>query len=473
MLMAMSVRFVLNGSPLELVDVDPQLSLLSWLRSTGRTGSKEGCAEGECGACAVALLTLDPDQTPRYRAINSCLVPLAAVHGQALWTVEGVAAPDGTLHPVQAALVAEGGSQCGYCTPGFVISMFCEYYQPGRAAPDAEAISGNLCRCTGYRPILDALRSLPEPCPNDARLPVLQARPAPPQVFTHVGQGRRFVRPASLSEVFEARARDPDAVLIAGGSDLMVEANQRQRRFSTLIALDALPALRECQRGENELSLGAALTLSEIEHALRGALDLPLLRELLPLFASPLIRNRATLGGNLVTASPIGDAAPALLALDAALTVVGPRGERRIPLAAFFVAYRQTALLSDELVKSVHIPLPAPRFQRFYKVSKRVLDDISSVAAGCALDLDAAGTVTCLRLGFGGVAATPQRAQAAERAALGQAWDAHTLERMLSALESFGTPMSDHRASAAYRRAMIESLTRKFFADVQASRGTP
>jgi len=472
------VRFLLNGTPVSVADVDPHVTLLSWLRSSGLTGSKEGCAEGECGACAVAVLRADEHGVPRYDSINSCLLPLPSVSGRAIVTVEGVADSDGSLHPVQTAMVERGGSQCGYCTPGFVVSLFCEYYRPGRAGYDPESISGNLCRCTGYRPIADVARDLPRPLASDKRLAQLAEPVAPLASLHHVAPSelgpRSFVRPTSLPALFASWASAPDATLIAGGTDLMVYANQRYQRWQDLLSLEALPELRQFVLGDSELTIGAGVELSELEQRLSHthAGLLPMFEQLLPLFSSRLIRNRATLGGSLATASPIGDAAPVLLALDATLTLVSARGERRVALVDFFRGYRQTVLGPQELIHSVHIPLPGPQVSRFYKVSKRVLDDISTVAGAFALELDSQGKVVRLRIAYGGVAATPLRARGVELLAIGLPWSEPTLQTLLSALQRVGTPQSDTRGQAGYRRAMIGKLLEKFYADTTTHTAT-
>jgi xanthine dehydrogenase small subunit len=267
--------------------------------------------------------------------------------------------------------------------------------------------------------------------------------------------------------VFDALARCPDATLIAGGTDLMVLANQRLQRWSCLISLEAVAELMQLEASADEIVLGAGLPLSDIELHVKSEriADAALLRQLLPLFSSRLIRNRATLGGNLATASPIGDAAPALLALDADLRLVSTDGERRLPLREFFSGYRQTRLSPQEVIVSVHIRRPLPRLQRFYKVSKRVLDDISTVAAAFALDLDDDGRIARLRVAYGGVAATPLALPAVERLALGKPWDPATLQLLADATAREGTPLTDHRGSAAYRRAMMSSLLWKFYSE--------
>ena len=485
----MALRFVLNGEQVEVAEANPHVTLLSWLRASGRTGSKEGCAEGECGACAVALLRPLPVAATgvaagagaRFEPVNSCLLPLASVHGQSIVTVEGVARAGAAgpgcgaagLHPVQTAMVAQGGSQCGYCTPGFVISLFCEYYRPGRRAGsyDPEAISGNLCRCTGYRPIIDVARNMPVPAVddpdagNDRHLVSLRRPPPALAPFDHRSAGHRFVRPTELPTLLRVLAEDPTAVPIAGGTDLMVYANQRYQRFASLVALEAVPELRRFEVGANEIVLGAALPLAELEDRLSGPDHglVPLLGQLWPLFSSRLIRNRATLGGNLATASPIGDTAPALLALEAELTVASTAGQRRLPLAQLFTGYRKTALRAGEIIISVHLPRPLPALQRFYKVSKRPLDDISTVAGAFALDLAPDRRISRLRIGYGGVAATPVRALAAEEHAVGKPWNQGTLASLLDLVGQVGTPLDDHRGSAAYRRALLGKLLQKFF----------
>jgi len=467
----MGVRFVLNGRAVVAADVAAHVTLLQWLRAQGLCGTKEGCAEGECGACAVALLTSEPGEAgSHFEPVNSCLLPLAAVEGKTVVTVEGVADSDGGLHPVQAALAGAGGSQCGYCTPGFVVSLFCEYYRPGRTELDPESISGNLCRCTGYRPIVEAARGLSPPVPSDPRLVQLRARaPALPESASGTA-AERFFRPTSLADALALLEAYPGALAIAGGTDLMVSANQRHQRFPVLISLEALAELQEFSVTESELVFGAALPLSRIERALaRTDVHAAALSELWPLFSSRLIRNRATLGGNLATASPIGDAAPVLLALGAELELVSRRGQRRLPLSEFFLGYRQTALGPGEWIQSVRILRPLPQFQRFYKVSKRVLDDISTVAAAFTLSLDASGNITHFGAGYGGVAATPLAAATLEPLALGRAWNQATLSLLLAEASRLGTPQTDLRGSAPYRRALMGKLLERFFAETTRS----
>jgi xanthine dehydrogenase small subunit len=472
---AMAVAFVLNGRPVDAGPVGGSVTLLQWLRARGLTGTKEGCAEGECGACAVAMRRTDVHGRTGYEAINSCLVPLAAVHGEAVVTVEGVAPQDGQLHPVQDAMVRAGGSQCGYCTPGFVVSLFCEYYRPGRNGFDPESIGGNLCRCTGYRPIADVARGLPAPAADDPRLAELGAPVPSRDRVESVGGGERFVRPTSLDDLFRCLAEAPRATLIAGGTDVMVGVTQKGDRHPVLVSLAALPELRTFAVTPEAIVLGAGLALSEIEERLRATPDvsMPLIDQLLPLFSSRLIRNRATLGGNLMTASPIGDGPPVLLALDASVTLASAAGTRIVPLRDFFTGYRRTAARPGEVMLDVRVPRDAPAVQRFYKVSKRNLDDISTVAAAFAVDVEADGRVARARIAYGGIAATPIRATAFEDALVGQPWAPETIAALRPLAAAVGTPITDLRGTAAYRRAMIGRLLEKCVAETAAPDGEP
>ena len=455
------VQLTVNGKTVQVTDLRPHTTLLAWLRARGLTASKEGCAEGECGACAV-MVARPAESGTRWEAVNGCLTLLAALNGAEVWTAEGLGQP-GHLHPVQVAMARAGGSQCGYCTPGFVTSMAAEYYREGRAAFDIEALSGNLCRCTGYRPIRDAALSLGTTEADDP----LKARlsdPAPQPLETALDTPEGlFLRPATLTHALDLLAQHPTAKLLAGGTDWAVEVNQRFSRAPVTVAVDALPELRTFAWTDAYVEIGAGLNLSEVERRLAGRI--PLLAQLFPLFASRLIRNSATLGGNLGTGSPIGDSPPALLALDARVVLAGRSGERELPLADFFTGYRQTQLQPGELIRAVQIPLPLAPVARYYKVAKRRMDDISSVAAAFALTLDGE-TVSSIRIGLGGVAATPIRAHETEAFLTGRPWTERTVHEAARVLAGEGTPLSDHRASAAYRTAMLEQLLLKFFYEV-------
>ena len=465
----------LNGALTPLDGIAPHTTLLTWLRDRGLTGSKEGCAEGECGACAVLVArptahTEDDDanQPTEWVAINSCLVPAAALDGQEVVTVEGLGTP-ANLHPVQLELAERGGSQCGYCTPGFVCSMAAEFYRPGRDDFDLHALSGNLCRCTGYRPIVDAAQALGTPDPHD---PLAERRTAPPPETRHThltGNGAEFVRPRDLPEAVALLAEHPDALILGGSTDVGVAINLLGLRPSYVLAIDHLPELRGLHVDDTEIRIGAALTFTQVERGLAGRI--PLLDELFPQFASPLIRNAASLGSNLATASPIGDAAPALLALEAALVLSGPDGDRTVPLDGFFTGYRQTVRHPDELIREIRVPLPLSPTVLFHKVAKRRFDDISSVAVAFALDVRD-GTVAKARIGVGGIAATPVRALATEAALEGMRWSPEPVARAAAVLATEGTPISDQRASDRYRRAMLEQSLLKVYAQATSAHST-
>ncbi|HSF99448.1 MAG TPA: FAD binding domain-containing protein [Ornithinibacter sp.] len=480
-----------NGEVHGLAGTDPCTPALDWLRSRGLTGAKEGCAEGECGACAVMVARSDGAGGTRWAAVNSCLLPAGSLAGQEVVTSEGLGTPE-ALHPVQHEMAVRGGSQCGYCTPGFVCSMAAEYYRTDRrsmavvgagdgaddpAGPDVEdgpgpngfdlrAISGNLCRCTGYRPIRDAAYALGVPAADD---PIARRTtgPAPASSTTVVdGAAGSYVRPADLTETLTLLQRHPDAVLVAGSTDWGVDVNLRGARASLVIGIDRLEELRAVVRAPGHVELGAALTLAEVERGLAGSI--PLLDAVFPQFASPLIRNGATMGGNLATGSPIGDLAPALLALEASVVLHGPSGERLVPVETYFTGYRTSVRRRDELIRAVRIPLPLSEVTAFHKVAKRRHDDISSVSVGMALHV-VDGIVERARIGVGGIAATPVRATAAESALEGRAWTRATALAAGAVLREEGTPIDDHRASAAYRRAMLATSLVRLYTDGSAS----
>jgi len=466
------ISFSLNGQPVRAFGIDPHTTVLSWLRLQGLTGSKEGCAEGECGACAVLLLRPD-GQGSRFEAVNGCLLLLPSLAGQEVWTVEGLVQGN-KLHPVQQAML-QGGSQCGYCTPGFVVSMVAEYYRKDRDGFDLEALSGNLCRCTGYRPIRDAANSLGLPPQEDslARRLAMPVRTVEPLEYSlqnnqvPAQNPRWFYRPVSLKELFQLLADHPTAKLVAGGTDWVVEVNQRFARAGVQIDLSQIPDLQTLSWTEGYAEIGAGVTLSEAERWLHGRI--PLLAEWFPLFASRLIRNRATLGGNLGTASPIGDAPPVLLALQAKLVLAGPAAKRVVHLEDFFRGYRQTVLEPGEIIKAIRIPLPLAPLARFYKVAKRPMDDISTVAAALALHLEK-GRVQSIQIGLGGVAPTPVRAYKTEAFLMGKPWDARTVRAAAEGIRAEFKPIDDHRGSAAYRTAMLGSLLQKFHVETQEER---
>jgi xanthine dehydrogenase small subunit len=434
----------------------------------------------------VARPAPDGSDATEWTAINSCLVPAAALDGQEVVTAEGLGSPE-DLHPVQHEMAMRGGSQCGYCTPGFVCSMAAEFYRAGRAATngsgprdhyhgdngfDLHAVSGNLCRCTGYRPIQDAAFALTFPASDD-ELAARRTAPAPEPMATQLHDGEAaFLRPADLAEALQLLHDHDDATVVAGSTDWGVEVNLKGARAGLVIAVDRLPELRGFTVTDTEVRIGASLTLTEVERRLDGRL--PLLLALMPQFASPLIRNAATLGGNLGTGSPIGDAPPVLLALEASVVLASTDGERTVPLADYFTGYRESVRRPGELITEVVVPLPAaglPQITAFHKIAKRAFDDISSVAVGFAIDV-ADGEVRKARIGLGGVAATPIRALEAEAALEGRPWNQETVDAAAEVLGRAGTPISDQRASADFRTAMLGQCLRKLWAESDAAEVT-
>ncbi|KPC64690.1 xanthine dehydrogenase small subunit [Streptomyces chattanoogensis] len=485
-------RITVNGKETPISPAAPHTTALDFLRERGLTGTKEGCAEGECGACSVLVARPGVNKPTDWVAVNACLVPAAALDGQEIITSEGLAtagepgmAP--TLHPVQEEMAVRGGSQCGYCTPGFICSMAAEYYRPDRCAhahahgdahPDSDSadstdsehgpngfdlhsLSGNLCRCTGYRPIRDAAFAVGTPTDEDPLARRREQSPPAPVATEYARDDSAFLRKSSLAETLQVLRERPDAVVVAGSTDWGVEVNIRSRRADCVVAIDQLSELRELRVESDYIEIGAALTLTEIERRLDG--DVPLLAELFPQFASRLIRNGATLGGNLGTGSPIGDSPPALLALEASVVLADADGEREVPLADYFTGYRQSVRRPGELIRAVRIPLPLAPATAFHKIAKRRFDDISSVAVAFALDIED-GIVRKARIGLGGVAATPIRALAAEAALEGKPWATETVKAAAQVLQAEGTPMNDHRASAEYRSAMLGQSLLKLYA---------
>jgi xanthine dehydrogenase molybdopterin binding subunit/xanthine dehydrogenase small subunit len=464
-----AIEFTLNGRPVRVEDCSPNLTLLEYLRRIGLTGAKEGCAEGDCGACSVAVVLRDAQGKPAYRAINSCLVPLCLMAGRDVVSVEGLGCADG-LHPVQAQMVERHGSQCGYCTPGVVMSLFEGHYRDDLRTRGQleEQLCGNLCRCTGYRPILEAAlaasRQRHEKNGKDSFAQGLTRSVLEPGFVEFEIGGERFLRPTSLPTLLQMRQQFPESQLIAGATELGLDITKRFKRFPTLLSVEAVPELKEISCSGSEWRIGAAVTLTDIEDRLSE--EFPALGEMLRVFGSRQIRNRATMGGNLVTASPIGDSAPVLLALDAQLVLASLSAERTLPIDQFFIAYRKTALEPSEILKTILIPRfdsGLRRLCRWYKVSKRREMDISTVAACFRVDLDEQVRVQQARLAYGGVAALSVRARKAEEALLGKVWSQRTIAEVVSILREEFTPISDVRGSAEYRRSLITSLFEKFY----------
>ncbi len=450
-----------NGQAYEVGSVPLHESVLEFLRRQGLTGSKCGCNEGDCGACSVLLVEKDG----KLRSVNSCLALVHAFAGREIRTVEGIGQGE-KLHPVQAAMVTCQGSQCGYCTPGFIASMAEAWHRP--TTPDDAAIAdqlcGNLCRCTGYRPIREAMaKALAEKETRaewEAWMSPAEVLGAP--VSSTVGEGI-FLRPETIADALAFKRQHPKANFIAGATEIAVWINKHHWRPGVLISLDGVRELAEVHCHEDAWEIGGAARLTDVQDALAG--EYPVLDEMFRWFASRQIRHRATLGGNLATASPIGDSAPVLMALDASLLLVSAEGEREVPLDEFFVSYRKTVLRPDELILAIRIPRNPKGRVAFYKVSKRREMDISIVAAGFRVVTDEGGLVTEARLAFGGVADRTMRAKKAEAALIGKPL---AMNAEIAALDEAFTPLDDVRGSAAYRRAVMRGLFEKFISGDEA-----
>jgi xanthine dehydrogenase small subunit len=463
--MAENIEFLLNGAPRSVANIAPTTTVLEYLRGAERAcGSKEGCAEGDCGACSV-VIGETVEGRMRYRAINGCIVFLPQIAGKMVLTVEGLAA-DGALHGVQQAMVDTDGSQCGFCTPGFVMALFAFQHGGEAAGEDAihEALAGNLCRCTGYRPIIAAAREIAGTEDRfDAADRMLSASVAalPADEIAIERSGEKVFVPRSLERLLALRAEYPKANLLAGGTDLALLVTKEFRRLDAVISLMSVPELARIAIEDGVLTIGAAVTYTDA---------LPLLEEHWPSLGGMIrrigsrqIRNVGTVVGNIANASPIGDMPPALIALGATLILRSAAGSRELPIAEFFLDYRKTALRAGEIIEAVRLPLPsrAAHF-RTYKVAKRWDQDISAVCGAFNLTVRD-GFVAEACIAFGGMAATPRRAEACEQALIGEPWNEATIAAAMAALTEDYRPLSDWRASADYRLKVAANLLRRLF----------
>jgi len=447
-----SIAFRLNGVLRSLpVGTQPTTTLLDWLRGpTGLTGTKEGCAEGDCGACTVVLEEPDGGRV----AVNACLVALGQMHGRSLRTVEGLRGPDGAPHPVQHVMAAGNATQCGFCTPGIVMSAWAHTTEGG---DPHEALAGNLCRCTGYRPIMDAFERLPP----DHATPVEPAAVSPAAELH--GEEQVFHRPSSLPELVALRSAHPTAWLLAGGTDLCLRLSEHRERPVRVVSTLNVPELAIVEASPAGLRIGAAVPYRRLLACCAVEPGFEALAEIVRRLGSRQIRAMGTLGGNLGTASPIGDALPPLLALGATVRLAGPAGERELAVQDFLIGYRRNALEAGEVIRDVWLPRPpAGALFTCDKLSRRYDQDITAVGLSVLLVLDA-GRIATVRIAHGGVGPNAARAAAAEAALDGAPFTAATVDRAAAALMSEIAPIDDLRASAAYRRTAAGNLLRRLW----------
>jgi xanthine dehydrogenase small subunit len=454
----MDITFLLNEEVVSLTDVSPTTTLLDWLRDTrGMTGTKEGCNEGDCGACTVMIT----DATGS-RALNGCILFLPQINGKRVTTVEGLAAGDGTLHPAQQAMVDLHGSQCGFCTPGFVMSMATAHLN-GATDHDTQ-LAGNLCRCTGYAPIIRAAKAAEGQAVPQHLRSLRNGLPVPPPLRDDL-LAADIVQPGHSDDLAQWYLAHPEATLIAGATDVGLWVTKQFRDLGDVAFLGQCADLRGVSETEAEIRFGAMTSMNEVEQAI--APYHPSFATMIRRYGSVQVRNAATIGGNIANGSPIGDGPPALIALGATLHLRCGDKRRAIPLEDFFIAYGKQDRAAGEFVEAISLP-KQPDTLACYKLSKRFDQDISAVC-GCLSITREGGMITAARLAYGGMAGTPKRASAAEAAMIGQQFNEATMQAAMTAMASDFQPLSDMRASAAYRLKTAQNMILRYFHAAQGS----
>ncbi len=471
--MTQSIRFLLNGEEISLSGIAPTETLLDYLRLSKRlTGTKEGCAEGDCGACTVLVGRLSGDRLV-YESVNACIRFLGSLNATHVVTVEHLAGKDGALHPVQQAMVDYHGSQCGFCTPGFVMSLYGLWLSeenPGRPGIE-RALQGNLCRCTGYEPIVKAALAVTAARPSNlfdplektrteviARLSALQ----PKETIETGRDGKRLIVPHSVEALADCLADNPGATIVAGSTDVGLWVTKQMRPINPVIFINHLAELQTIETGADEIRIGAGVTYQQAMAVLAD--HVPALAALITRIGGEQVRYMGTIGGNVANGSPIGDTPPPLIALDATVTLRSKTGRRTLLLESFFIAYGKQDRQPGEFVESITVPKPAKGAHfAVYKVSKRREEDISALCGAFHLTLDGENRVQVIRIAFGGMAGTPKRAAAVEAALSGKSWTRETVEAARAAFDTDYQPLTDWRATADYRQLAAKNLLTRFY----------
>ncbi|MEJ2634432.1 MAG: xanthine dehydrogenase small subunit [Calditrichia bacterium] len=475
--MQKTISFILDGQIKTIdfqkeIQLRPTTTVLNYLRSLpNHKGVKEGCAEGDCGACTVVLAEPGKNGNISYKAVNSCLIFLPMLHGRQLITVENLKSSDGALHPVQTGLVEKDGTQCGFCTPGMAMSIFALYKNNSDPGPEdiKDALTGNLCRCTGYKPIAEAAaEALAHREMDIFSLQEKETRKLLKGISResiHIRTARQdYYRPATLRQALKLRNTCPDAEVISGATDVALRVTKKFELIKEIIDLSGIDELQDIADTRDELIVGAGVNLSDLLPTVRESF--PALYGMFTVYGSRQVRNLATLGGNLGTASPIGDSLPVLMAYCARLMLENESGQREVSLDDYFRGYRQTVRQPDELITKIIIPRPANgTIFKSYKISKRKDLDISTVSAGFRLELNNGNRVSDIRLVFGGMADRVRRADKTEGFLLGKKWSRETVEQSMEILRREFTPISDVRGSADFRRIASRNLLLKFWSE--------
>ena len=474
------IRFLLNGEDVALRDVKPDATLLDWLRlHRSLKGTKEGCAEGDCGACTVLVGRLGSNGLV-YEGVNACIRFLGSLDGCHIVTIEHLEGADGTLHPVQQAMVDFHGSQCGFCTPGFIMSLYALWMrEPDPSDKTIEtALQGNLCRCTGYEPIMKAARAVSSygAAGSDPLVAERAAVTARLQALrdgrrVEIGEGgERLIVPTSLDDFAAVLEAEPKATVVAGSTDVGLWVTKQMRAIAPAVFICGLTELQQISEKDGVITIGAGVSYSDGRDFLGRRI--PALGRLIDRIGGGQVRNMGTIGGNIANGSPIGDTPPPLIALNARLTLRKGSERRTIALEDFFIAYGKQDRQPGEFVEAVHVPIPAAD-EKFavYKITKRRDEDITATLGAFRMTLAADGTVAEVRIAYGGMAATPKRARAVEAMLIGAPWTQETVEAAMAVYEEDFSPLTDMRASAAYRALAAKNLLLRFYLETSGASG--